>query len=105
MKDLYETTDEFNIQDVFDLLIEKGTYDEHDSEQYASSSYMCSAVSKAKKAGLISEDYAYKTFEAIEEYLGVYVTLEDLLEDNNLPRDFNSRKNLYLDWVNRPKFV
>ena len=105
MKDHYETVDEFNIQDVFDLLIEKGVYNEYDSEQYTTSSYMCNAVSKAVKAGLVSIDHADRTFEAIEEYLGVYVALEDLLEDNNLASDFNSRKNLYLDWVNRPKFV
>lgn len=105
MKDHYETVDEFNIQNIFDLLIEKGIYSEYNSEQYATSCYMCSAVSKAKKAGLIPDDYAYRSFEAIEKYLGAYVTLEDLLEDNNLPSDFTSRKNLYLNWASRPKIV
>lgn len=103
MKQLHETSGEFNIQDVFNLLIENGVYSEHSCEEGSSSSAMCYAIDIGVSTGLLSEDIANKAYEMVDDYINDYIDLTHLLRYNGLPNDFESRKNLYLNWISRPK--
>ena len=102
-----KNTAEFNIQEVFNKVIEKGYYNEEDE-------FMCNSLAKAGIDGVISEEEFVVASDSVQDYLeelGLWtgdtrITLEDGLSAISNYQEkwlFHERLAIYLDWENRPQ--
>lgn len=64
---------------------------------------MCLSLNEARRRGLVTDREARKAKREIFEYIRPSIFLANALHRNRLPRYFETRKAIYLDWDNRPK--
>lgn len=92
-----------SVQEIFDIVINHGYYKSH-FEIRRTSPYMCVALYAAALGGVITESEERKAYLAIYEYLDPTwcVSLEDALQQSDLPNSFTRRLHLYRNWADRP---
>lgn len=92
-----------SVQEILDIVINHGYYKSH-FEIRRTSPYMCVALDTAAMDGVITASEAYIAALAILEYLEPTrcVSLEDALQQSDLPHNFERRLRLYRNWAVRP---
>lgn len=88
-----------DIQDVFNKVICKGHY----GGKYGSK-LMCHALKSGFQNGVITEDeYAFAISE-IRGYIGGFGSLGGFLHFKGNDWSFETRLDIYINWLDRPKF-
>ena len=95
----------YDIQEVFDLLIDQGIYDPHCPNLTTSWEFMCEALDYAEERELIPKEIAESVKERIEKYIEGYISLRIKLLHNNLPSKPDDLLKIYQDWKNRPELT
>lgn len=86
------------IQEIFDLLIEKGYYLPGD--------YMCNSIHTALEDKVITQKTADKASRLIHNYLETWgeSTVNGILIELKRPYRYGGAILIYKDWKNRPRF-
>ena len=92
------------IQRIFNTIINAGYYSEYweVNGSATTSKYMCLAAGNALYDDAITETEYDIIRNAIDEYLGEEVLLEDKLNAESKPNDFSARLAIYRNWSKRP---
>lgn len=93
----------YDIQEVFDLLIDHEIYNPHCPNLTTSWGFMCDALENAEERELIPTEVAESVKEEIEKYIEGSVNLGWMLYINGLPNEPDDLLAIYQDWENRPE--
>lgn len=96
------------VQQIFKAVVKNGKYTNNYTGR--NSPYMCTALLFAYSEKIITRAEYLKAKKEIHKYLrhlnryqGFWFdSLEDVLMENNIPSEFEDRKQIYLNWSKRP---